>query len=54
MCKETEHRVNHKLLMNTSNWVRAFVFGCGREGKATCETVLAFVVCVLTERKPCS
>lgn len=47
-------RVNHYLPMNTSNWVRAFVFGCGSEGKATEETVLAFVVCVLKVKKPCS
>ncbi len=38
--------VNHYLPMNTSNWVRAFVFGCGSESKATGETVLAFVMCL--------
>lgn len=47
-------RVNHSLPMNTSNWVKAFVFGCGSEGKATGETLLAFVICVLKERKPCN
>lgn len=47
-------RVNHSLPMNTSNWVKAFVFGCGSEGEATGETLLAFVIRVLKERKPCN
>ncbi len=42
--------VNHYLSMNTSNWVRAFVFGCGSESKATGETVLAFVMCLWTKK----